>query len=136
MDKKEQYFESTGRRKTSTARVRVFSSSKSSFLVNETPANEYFKTDEERRIVSLPLTVVNDLDKGAKFAITVKVTGGGTHSQAEAVRHGLSRALLLVNGELREGLKKEGYLKRDPRAKERRKFGLKKARKAPQWSKR
>ncbi|MBP9802877.1 MAG: 30S ribosomal protein S9 [Candidatus Pacebacteria bacterium] len=136
MDKKEQYFESTGRRKTSTARVRVFASSKSSFLVNETPANEYFKTDEERRIVSLPLTVVNDLDKGAKFAITVKVTGGGTHSQAEAVRHGLSRALLLVNGELREGLKKEGYLKRDPRAKERRKFGLKKARKAPQWSKR
>lgn len=136
MDKKEQYFESTGRRKTSTARVRVFASSKSSFLVNETPANEYFKTDEERRIVSLPLTVVNDLDKGAKFAITVKVTGGGTHSQAEAVRHGLSRALLLVNGELREGLKREGYLKRDPRAKERRKFGLKKARKAPQWSKR
>jgi small subunit ribosomal protein S9 len=136
MDKKEQYFESTGRRKTSTARVRVFSSSKSSFLVNETPANEYFKTDEERRIVSLPLTVVSDLDKGAKFAITVKVTGGGTHSQAEAVRHGLSRALLLVNGELRENLKKEGYLKRDPRAKERRKFGLKKARKAPQWSKR
>lgn len=136
MEKKEQYFESTGRRKTATARVRVSASSKSSFLVNDTPVNEYFKTDEERRIVSLPLTVVSDLDKSLKFAITVKVVGGGTHSQAEAVRHGLSRALLLVNGELRENLKKEGYLKRDPRAKERRKFGLKKARKAPQWSKR
>lgn len=136
MEKKEQYFESTGRRKTATARVRVSASSKSSFLVNDTPANEYFKTDEERRIVSLPLVVVSDLDKGAKFTISVKVVGGGTHSQAEAVRHGLSRALLLVNGDLRENLKREGYLKRDPRAKERRKFGLKKARKAPQWSKR
>ena len=136
MDKKEKYFEAIGRRKTATARVRVFVATKSTFVVNEIDAKEYFKTDEERRIVIEPLNIINDIEKGGKFAITVKVQGGGTHSQAEAVRHGLARALLLVNGELREELKAKGTLKRDPRAKERRKFGLKKARKAPQWSKR
>ena len=78
-------------------------------------------------------------DSGAptqKFHVEALVSGGGTHSQAEAIRHGLARALALWNGELRGNLKDLGYLKRDPRAKERRKFGLKKARKAPKWSKR
>jgi small subunit ribosomal protein S9 len=71
-----------------------------------------------------------------KWGVEVHVSGGGIHSQAEAIRHGLSRALVLSDGALRGGLKTLGFLKRDPRAKERRKFGLKKARKAPQWSKR
>jgi small subunit ribosomal protein S9 len=71
-----------------------------------------------------------------KFAVSVKISGGGIHSQAEAIRHGISRALLVHDIETRKKLKKEGFLKRDPRAKERRKFGLKKARKAAQWSKR
>lgn len=139
MEKKqttEKYFEGIGRRKTSTARVRVFESSKSSFVVNDMPAKEYFKTDEERTIVSAPIDVVSEKNKTTKFHIEVKVKGGGTHSQAEAVRHGLSRAFLLVDKEMRDELKDLGFLKRDGRAKERRKFGLKKARKAPQWSKR
>ena len=72
----------------------------------------------------------------AKFKVSAKITGGGIHAQAEAMRHGISRALVLFDEELRKKLKKAGFLKRDPRVKERRKFGLKKARKAPQWSKR
>ncbi len=136
MEKKEKYFEGIGRRKTSTARVRVFESSKSSFVVNDIVAKDYFKTEEERKLIMGPLDVSLEKDKTAKYHIEVKVKGGGTHSQAEAVRHGLSRALLLIDKNLRDELKDLGYLKRDGRAKERRKFGLKKARKAPQWSKR
>lgn len=136
MEKKEKYFEGIGRRKTATSRVRVFESSKSTFVVNGVPAKEYFKTEEERKLILAPLEVVAEKDKVTKFHVEVKVNGGGTHSQAESVRHGLARAFLLVDKELRDDLKAPGYLKRDGRAKERRKFGLKKARKAPQWSKR
>jgi small subunit ribosomal protein S9 len=136
MEKKEQYFEAIGRRKTATARVRLTPATKSAFVVNGDLAKEYFKTEEERRLILEPLTAVENPDNTAKWAIEARVTGGGTHSQAEAVRHGLARALLLIEPESREKLKTPGYLKRDPRAKERRKFGLKKARKAPQWSKR
>ncbi|MEI8270366.1 MAG: 30S ribosomal protein S9 [bacterium] len=130
---KEKYIEAIGRRKTSTARVRITSSSKSSFIVNEMDAKDYFKTEEQRRLILDPITKVKP---GSKWEIEVRVSGGGTHSQAEAVRHGLARALVSSELELRGKLKTLGYLKRDPRAKERRKFGLKKARKAPQWSKR
>ncbi len=133
----EKYIEAVGRRKTSTARVRITPSAKASFVVNGKDSKEYFHTEGERRLIQDPMV------KGAiegkamgKWAIEAKVTGGGTHSQAEAVRHGLSRALVENDGELRHNLKTLGFLKRDPRAKERRKFGLKKARKAPQWSKR
>jgi len=136
MEKKEQYFEAIGRRKTATARVRLTPATKSAFVVNGDLAKDYFKTEEERRLILEPLTAVENPDNTAKWAIEARVTGGGTHSQAEAVRHGLARALLLIEPESREKLKTPGYLKRDPRAKERRKFGLKKARKAPQWSKR
>jgi len=136
MEKKEQYFEAIGRRKTATARVRLTPATKSAFVVNGDLAKEYFKTEEERRLILEPLTAVENPENTAKWAIEARVTGGGTHSQAEAVRHGLARALLLIEPESREKLKTPGYLKRDPRAKERRKFGLKKARKAPQWSKR
>ena len=132
------YIEAVGRRKTSTARVRITEASKASFVVNGKDAKEYFHTEGERRLIADPMVKgASTGDKVAvKWQIEARVTGGGTHSQAEAVRHGLSRALVMSDGELRSKLKTLGFLKRDPRAKERRKFGLKKARKAPQWSKR
>ena len=127
------YTEAIGRRKTSTARVRITESTKASFLVNDKDSKDYFKTESERRLIQDPM--VKGLP-GVKWSVEVHVNGGGTHSQAEAVRHGLARALVKTDEELRIPLKTLGFLKRDPRAKERRKFGLKKARKAPQWSKR
>ncbi len=133
-DDKEKYFEGVGRRKTSTARVRITASSKNSCTVNGKDAKEYFQTEEERALVMDPLTKLED--KSSKWSVEVHVMGGGMHSQSEAVRHGLARALVLSNAGLRGELKDLGFLKRDPRAKERRKFGLKKARKAPKWSKR
>ncbi len=135
MEKKaNKYIEAIGRRKTSTARVRITEAAKASFTVNGQDAKEYFKTESERRLVQDP--IVKGAPEGTKLAVEVKVVGGGTHSQAEAVRHGLSRALVESDSSSRGALKSLGFLKRDPRAKERRKFGLKKARKAPQWSKR
>lgn len=134
---KEKYFEAIGRRKTSTARVRIFEAAKMSFIVNGKDAKEYFKTEDQRRLIQDPIMKgLPTVKPGFKWSIKVKVAGGGIHSQAEAVRHGLARALVESDPELRGKLKTLGYLKRDPRAKERRKFGLKKARKAPQWSKR
>lgn len=127
----ERYIETVGRRKTSIARVRITPSSKSTFLVNNKELEVYFPTKEMQTIVVQPF--FNTLEK---FKVTAKIVGGGIHSQSEALRHGIARALVDYNLELRKGLKKAGYLKRDPRSKERRKFGLKKARKAPQWSKR
>jgi small subunit ribosomal protein S9 len=134
--KTERYTEATGRRKTSTARVRITPASKMHFIVNGVEAKDYFKTDSERRLVQDPIIKGVTAEKATKWHIEARVSGGGTHSQAEAVRHGLSRALVETDSELRSGLKTLGFLKRDSRAKERRKFGLKKARKAPQWSKR
>ena len=133
-DTKNKYIEAVGRRKTSIARVRVTESSKNSFVINGGKSIEdYFKTEAQRIIVSEAVTLAK-LPK--HLAVTVQVTGGGVNSQAEAIRHALARIFIVINPELRKSLKKEGFLKRDPRAKERRKFGLKKARKAPQWSKR
>jgi small subunit ribosomal protein S9 len=129
------YIEAIGRRKTSTARVRISEAAKASFMVNGKDSKDYFQTEGERRLVNDPV-VKGSAGAGVKWKIEVRVSGGGTHSQAEAVRHGLSRALVVSDGELRSKLKTLGFLKRDPRAKERRKFGLKKARKAPKWSKR
>lgn len=134
---KEQYVEAVGRRKTSTARVRIFESAKMHFVVNNKDAKEYFQTDSERRLIQDPfIKGLTEAKAGTKWTVEARVSGGGMHSQAEAVRHGLSRALIASDLELRPKLKSLGFLKRDPRAKERRKFGLKKARKAPQWSKR
>ncbi|MGB2580248.1 MAG: 30S ribosomal protein S9 [Minisyncoccia bacterium] len=127
------YIEAVGRRKTSTARVRITEGSKESVVVNDKDVSTYFPTLELQKIVS---EAIEKSKVAGKFAITVKVVGGGIHSQAEALRHGLSRALVTFDEETRKRLKKLGFLKRDPRMKERRKFGLKKARKAPQWSKR
>lgn len=127
------YIEAIGRRKTSTARVRITPSSKQKWTINDKDLRDYFPTEELSRIVQDPF--VKGKIEGA-FTITAVVKGGGIHSQAEAVRHGISRILAGLGDELKTKVKKAGFLKRDPRMKERRKFGLKKARKAPQWSKR
>lgn len=131
--KAEKYFEAVGRRKTSVARVRIFISSQPSCLINDKQMEKYFPTKELQHIIEDPIRKMKALKN---FKISVRVNGGGIHSQAEAVRHGISRALVKFNEEFRGKLKKAGFLKRDSRMKERRKFGLKKARKAPQWSKR
>jgi len=131
--KKGRYIETVGRRKTATARVRISEAPKNSITVNDKDVNEYFQTANLQKIASEALAVSKT---PGKFKITVKVNGGGINGQAEAVRLGISRALIIDDKLLRGTLKKVGFLKRDPRAKERRKFGLKKARKAPQWSKR
>lgn len=126
------YFEAVGRRKTSVARVRVYEEL-GEILVNEKPFSEYFKTEEQRKIAKDALDLLSLFKKNR---VTAKIKGGGIHSQAEALRHGIARAMLKIDQNFRPVLKKEGFLRRDPRMKERRKFGLKKARKAPQWSKR
>lgn len=131
----EKYFEGVGRRKEAIARVRIFEAKSNSFLVNEKPVEDFFKTEIQKRTVVEAITELEALE-GKKWKVTAKVIGGGAASQAESVRLGISRALVKYNEELRKELKRKGFLKRDPRAKERRKFGLKKARKAAQWSKR
>lgn len=131
--KEKEYYRATGRRKTATAVVRLHKASKNSYLVNDKELSEYFKTIELRNIVTGAFETSNPADK---FKTIITVKGGGIHAQAEAVRHGISRALVLYDGELRIPLKKAKMLKRDPRQVERKKFGLKKARKSPQWSKR
>ncbi len=139
MEKKTEgkYIEAVGRRKTSTARVRLMEATKASFIVNGLDAKDYFKTEDARRLIQDPIVkAIATLMPGIKWSIEAKMTGGGIHSQAEALRHGLSRAFVELNISNRPKLKSLGFLKRDARAKERRKFGLKKARKAPQWSKR
>ena len=127
------YIATVGRRKTSVARVRLTPGTKAALTVNGKSVEAYFPVAEQRAIVA---AAVNDLKLTEKFTISAKVSGGGVNSQAEAIRHAIARALIVHDIALRKDLKKAGYLKRDPRAKERRKFGLKKARKAPQWSKR
>lgn len=126
------YYEATGRRKTAVARVRLFTKG-DGFLVNGKPYEEYFSNLELQRIAEDALKKMKLLNR---FQISVKVSGGGIHSQSEALRHGLGRVLVKFNPEFRKRLKRAGFLMRDPREKERRKFGLKKARRAPQWSKR
>jgi small subunit ribosomal protein S9 len=130
---KKTYIETIGRRKTSTARVRMTPSTKQSFEINGKDLATYFATEELQKIITDAFTA---LESKGHFTITVKVSGGGIHGQAEAVRHGISRGLVKEDESQKTTLKKAGFLKRDPRMKERRKFGLKKARKAPQWSKR
>lgn len=131
-NKDAKYIEGVGRRKTSVARVRIVPSAKNAFKINERDLVDYFPTIELRSLVESPIK-----DSGSKgFVVSAQIKGGGIHSQAEALRHGISRAISKFDESLRTKLKSKGLLKRDPRAKERRKFGLKKARKAPQWSKR
>ena len=125
-------FLGTGRRKKSIARVRLVEG-KGNITVNGKTLDEYFGTEVLKVIVKQPLVATNTLDK---YDVICKVVGGGFTGQAGAIRHGISRALLEANEEYRPALKSNGFLTRDPRMKERKKYGLKKARKAPQFSKR
>jgi len=131
--KEEKYLEATGRRKKAVARVRAWTKGKSEILVNGKSYKEYFPTKKLQDIVITPLEKMNCFDK---FKIKILAKGGGVHGQAEAARHGITRILVLFNPDFRKRLKKTGYLTRDPRMKERKKFGLKRARRAPQWKKR
>lgn len=130
---KRPYFYGTGRRKSSVARVRLYAGS-GNVTINNRPMDEYFGLETLKLIVRQPLALTEMLDK---FDIECRVAGGGVTGQAGAIRHGVARALLQYNdGELRSQLKKAGFLTRDPRMKERKKYGLKGARRAPQFSKR
>lgn len=130
---KTKYVEAVGRRKTSIARVRLEEASSQSVIINGKDLVDYFPTKAEQKAV---WDAFNEANIPVKFKVSVKVLGGGFASQAVAIRHSISRALEKHDRSLRKVLKVKGFLKRDPRAKERRKFGLKKARKAPKWSKR
>ena len=129
---KEKYFYGKGRRKTSTAKVRLFAGI-GKFIVNNLPAKEYFPSMESQKIINDPLIATGNANK---FDISVKVIGGGKNSQAGATRHGIARALLVFDENLKKQLRDLGFLTRDTRMKERKKPGLKRARKAPQWQKR
>lgn len=127
------FVKAIGRRKEASARVKLFPSGKGSVLVNDRECNAYFPIFELQESIQSPLKLSGRI---GKVDVTVAVRGGGIHGQAEAVRLGIARALVMLDKELRSSLKKSGLLKRDPRVKERKKYGLKKARRAPQWAKR
>ena len=126
-----QYY-GTGRRKKSVARVRLVPG-QGDIIINQRPMDDYFGMKTLELIVKQPLELTGTT---TQYDVLVNVNGGGTTGQAGAIRHGISRALLQVDGDYRQALKKAGFLTRDPRMKERKKYGLKKARKASQFSKR
>ena len=126
------YYYGTGRRKSSVARVRVYPGT-GKITINDRDINDYFGLETLKLIVRQPLALTGTTEK---FDVVVRVAGGGVTGQAGAIRHGLSRALLQFDENLRPALKKAGFLTRDPRMKERKKYGLKAARRAPQFSKR
>ena len=130
--KKVQYW-GTGRRKSAIARVRLVPGGDGTITINKKSIDDYFDLETMKFIVRQPLVLT---ETAAKYDVLVNVTGGGNNGQAGAIRHGISRALLEAEPETREALKKAGFLTRDSRMKERKKYGLKKARKAPQFSKR
>ncbi|MCI0619860.1 30S ribosomal protein S9 [Candidatus Wolfebacteria bacterium] len=132
--KETKYFEGIGRRKEAVARVRMTPDEGKAVTVNDRKLDEYFQVTRLALVAQAPLAVEGITVK--QPTVSVKVSGGGQTAQAEAIRLGLARALIKYNTEFRPALKKAGYLKRDPRVVERKKFGLKKARRAPQWSKR
>jgi small subunit ribosomal protein S9 len=131
-ESKKKYFYGTGRRKHSVARVRLYHGT-GTVTINDRNIDEYFGLETLKLIVRQPLNLTNTADK---IDVVCNVRGGGVTGQAGAIRHGISRALLLYDPELRAELKKAGFLTRDPRMKERKKYGLKAARRAPQFSKR
>jgi small subunit ribosomal protein S9 len=133
--KKGKYSQGLGRRKTAVARVRIYKAEDDEsglIVVNERPLEKYFALANHQRTIRSPFERLNL----KSLRVTVKVAGGGISAQAEAIRHGISRALVEMDIDLRKKLKQYGFLTRDPRMVERKKYGLKKARKAPQWSKR
>jgi small subunit ribosomal protein S9 len=131
--KSDRYFEAIGRRKTAVARVRLFTKGDKESIVNNKSYQQYFATPSDQETAVSSMKKMKCLDK---FRVTVKVKGGGHSAQAEAVRHGTARVLVDFNNNFRKRLRKAGFLTRDPRMRERKKFGLKRARRAPQWAKR
>ena len=131
--KSNRYIAAVGRRKTSIARVWIYTQGDRKITVNGKPFEEYFNNLELQRIATASLEKMKCQDH---FRVSAKIQGGGIHSQAEALRHGLSRALVEFNPDFRKRLRRAGFLTRDSRARERKKFGLKRARRAPQWAKR
>jgi small subunit ribosomal protein S9 len=129
MTEPKKYTEAIGRRKTAAARVRIAPAKKSSIIVNDRKLEEYFPVKQLEEMAKSAL-------EGYEYAVTVKVVGGGISAQAEAIRHGISRAIIDMEPEKRGEFKAKGFLTRDQRSVERKKFGLKKARRSPQWSKR
>ena len=132
-ESKKKYFYGTGRRKSSVARVRVYENGTGAITINGRDIDEFFGLDTLKLIVRQPLVTT---DLVGKVDLDVTVSGGGVSGQAGAIRHGLSRALVEMNAETRPALKAAGFMTRDPRMKERKKYGLKAARRAPQFSKR
>ena len=132
-ESKKKFFYGTGRRKSSVARVRVYENGTGSVIINGRDINDYFGLETLKLVVNQPLVAA---DLVGKVDLVVSVTGGGVSGQAGAIRHGLSRALVTLNPEYRATLKAAGFMTRDPRMKERKKYGLKAARRAPQFSKR
>ena len=132
-ESKKKYFYGTGRRKSSVARVRVYENGTGSITINGRSIDEYFGLETLKLIVRQPLVTTDML---GKVDIVVTVSGGGVSGQAGAIRHGISRALVVLNPEFRPALKAAGFMTRDPRMKERKKYGVKAARRAPQFSKR
>ena len=132
-ESKKKYNYGTGRRKSSVARVRLFENGTGSIIINGRDIDDYFGLETPKLIVRQPLAALGLADK---VDLIVTVTGGGVSGQAGAIRHGLSRALVTLNPEFRSTLKAAGFMTRDPRMKERKKYGLKGARRAPQFSKR
>ena len=132
-ESKKKYNYGTGRRKSSVARVRLFETGTGSIIINGRDIDDYFGLETLKLVVRQPLAALNMADK---VDLIITVTGGGVSGQAGAIRHGLSRALVALNAENRPALKAAGFLTRDPRMKERKKYGLKGARRAPQFSKR
>ena len=132
-ESKKKYNYGTGRRKSSVARVRVFENGTGSIIINGRDIDEYFGLDTLKMVVRQPLVTT---DLVGKVDIFVTVAGGCVSGEAGAIRHGISRALVVMNPEFRPALKAAGFMTRDPRMKERKKYGLKAARRAPQFSKR
>jgi len=137
--KKKRYYEAVGRRKSAVARIRLFTSSptesakEGNLIINDKSYKKIFPSLELQKIIEAPLKHLKSFNR---FSATIRVRGGGLKGQAEAIGHGLARSLLLFDSNFRKKLRKEGFLTCDSRKKERKKFGLKKARRAPQWSKR
>lgn len=131
--KEDRYSEKIGRRKTAVARVRLWTKGKKEILVNSKPYKNYFRDFELQQIFIAPLVKMKCVDR---FRILIQVKGGGFRSQSEATRLGIARVLVEFNPDFRKRLKRVGYLTRDSRMRERKKFGLKRARRAPQWQKR
>lgn len=130
---KQMYEYAVGRRKSAIARIRLYKDKEAKIIINGKTLEEYFSSAEIREQVISPLALVHKQEIGM---FEIKVSGGGKCTQAESIRHGIARVLILVDPDLRPTLKKAGFLHRDPRVKERKKPGLKKARRAPQWQKR